>query len=45
MLNGSDDCWMDVQVVEGRLVGLSDAWGPGDTKTVRLSHCQFTPAR
>jgi hypothetical protein len=35
------DEWIDVLIVDGRLVGLNDEWLPGDTKTVRASHCEF----
>ena len=35
-----DDEWADTIVVSGKLVGMQDEWGPGDSKTVRLSHCR-----
>jgi hypothetical protein len=31
--------WADTTVVSGYLRGMRDEWGPGDVKTVRLSHC------
>lgn len=36
--------WIDVEIVKGRLVGMTDEWGPGDRKTLRAAHCHFYPA-
>lgn len=33
--------WIDVEIVKGKLVGVTDEWHPGDTKTLRLEHCTF----
>lgn len=33
--------WIDVEVVSGVLRGMTEEWFPGDTKTVRDSHCAF----
>lgn len=40
----ADGRWVDLEVVKGTLRGASRgaSWGPGDTKTCRLSHCTFT---
>ena len=38
-----DGEWIDTEVVAGRLRGMTEDWNPGDTKTVRESHCNFTP--
>lgn len=38
-----DTEWIDVEVIKGKLVGMTDEWHPGDTKTLRLSHCTFYP--
>ncbi len=34
--------WIDVLIVSGTLRGINNFWEPGETKTVRASHCQFT---
>lgn len=31
--------WIDCDIVSGRLVGMADSWGAGETKTVRASLC------
>lgn len=31
--------WIDCDIVSGKLVGMNDRWGVGETKTVRASHC------
>lgn len=31
--------WIDCEIVSGRLVGMADSWGAGETKTVRASLC------
>jgi len=38
-----DEIWCDVEIVSGQLVGMTETWVKGDVKTVRLSHCIFTP--
>lgn len=37
----ADDEWIDTEIVAGTLRGMMEDWGPGDTKTVRRSHCTF----
>lgn len=39
-----DDEWVETEIVRGFLSGMRDEWGPGDRKTLRLSHCMFYPA-
>ena len=34
-----DGEWIDCEIVAGKLRGMCDEWGPGETKTVRESHC------
>lgn len=41
IVNANDPEWIDVQIVRGKLVGMTDEWGPGDCKTLRRSHCTF----
>lgn len=36
-----DDEWADVTILQGVLRGLTETWGAGDKKTVRLSHSKF----
>lgn len=36
--------WIDVEIVRGVLTGMCDEWGPGDMKSLRVSHCTFYPA-
>lgn len=36
-----DDEWIDTEIIKGKLVGMTDEWLPGDTKTLRISHCTF----
>lgn len=31
--------WIDCEIVAGKLRGMTEEWGPGETKTVRESHC------
>jgi hypothetical protein len=38
---GRDGEWADIEIVAGQLTGMNDTWLPGDTKTVRLSHCEW----
>ena len=33
--------WIDTEIVKGLLTGMTEDWGPGDKKTLRLSHCTF----
>jgi hypothetical protein len=39
------ETWIDIEVVSGILCGINDAWGSGDTKTVRREHCRFMPVQ
>lgn len=36
--------WVDTEIVKGWLTGMTEEWGPGDRKTLRLSHCTFYAA-
>jgi len=40
---GTHGEWVDVEIVKGKLIGMTDEWGPGDSKTLRISHCTFYP--
>lgn len=37
------DAWIDTEVVSGFLRGINDEGYPGDQKTLRQSHCTFSP--
>lgn len=37
------DAWIATEVVSGVLRGINDEWYPGDQKTLRQSHCTFSP--
>ena len=39
----ADEEWIDTEIISGTLRGMTENWGPGDTKTVRRSHCTFFP--
>ena len=43
--NGELSEWVEVEVVSGLLRGMCDEWGPGETKTLRKTQCNFTPAK
>lgn len=36
-----DEEWADTTVLQGVLRGMTENWGPGDKKPVRLSHSKF----
>ena len=33
--------WIDTEIVKGWLRGMTEDWGPGDKKTLRIEHCTF----
>src|ERR1035441_6994573 len=35
--------WVTTEIVSGMLRGMNDDSGPGDEKTLRRSHCAFSP--
>lgn len=40
-VTSADDEWIMIEITEGELVGMTETWGPGDTKGLRRAGTKF----